>query len=32
MAEIEVASEVEDVLHHKQVARDARPYPSPTYA
>lgn len=32
MAEIEVASEVEEVLHHRPVVSDGRPYPSPAYA
>ena len=32
MAEIDVASEVEDVLHHKREATDALPYPNPAYA
>ncbi|HUD51125.1 MFS transporter [Parvibaculum sp.] len=32
MSEIDVASEVEDVLHHKRDETDARPYPNPIYA
>ncbi len=33
MAEIDVASEVEDILHHRPAASaDTRPYPNPAYA
>lgn len=32
MAEIDVASEVEEVLHHKPRRADAKPYPNPAYA